>query len=323
MLNIEFNNTLTRNYHSCVFASAPTAKVKGDNPMSYQQQSAGVPEETARLCRRANRKGNPYMKLRDELGPLYEDRVFADLFADTGRPGHSPGMLAVVTVLQFGEGLTDRQAADAVRNRLDWKYLLGLEADDEGFDFTILTDFRNRLLSGEREILLLDAILDVFRNRRLLKARGRQRTDSTHVLAAVRVLNRLECAGETLRHALNELAAAEPDWLVQNAEPAWRDRYGARIEQYRLPKSDKEKEASALQTGADGFALLARIYSNNAPLSLRLPAVQTLARVWRQQYYYEDGQLRWRASDNLPPAELLILSQYDEEAHYSRKRDTE
>ena len=99
--------------------------------------------------------------------------------------------------------LTDRQAADAVRARIGWKYALGLELTDAGFNFSVLCEFRSRLLEGSTEELLLNRMLSLFRARNLLKARGRQRTDSTHVLSAVRNLNRLEIVGETLHHALN------------------------------------------------------------------------------------------------------------------------
>ena len=167
------------------------------------------------------------------MGPLYTDSQFAGLFAERGRPAEAPGRLARVTVFQFMEGLTDRQAADAVRSRIDWKYALALELTDAGFDFSILSDFRVRLIDGEAEQQLLDNLLVRFKARGWLKARGRQRTDSTHVLAAIRALNRLECVGEALRHALNCLAEVAPEWVRAHAPMAWSERYMARFEQYR------------------------------------------------------------------------------------------
>ena len=183
-----------------------------------------VPEGTAHVARAAFRKGNPLLKLRDELGAVFADADFADLFPKLGQPGLPPWRLALVTVLQFAEGLPDRQAADAVRGRIDWKYALSLELTDPGFDFSVLCEFRARLIAGGLEQSLLEAMLTRYRERGLLKARGRQRTDSTHVLAAVRKLNRLENVGEMLRAALNSLAAAAPDWqqpdlVVQTPQP--------------------------------------------------------------------------------------------------------
>src|ERR671921_495667 len=165
-----------------------------------------VPEETARIARAAFRKGNPLLKLRDELGAIFADADFADLFPKLGQPALPPWRLALVTVLQFREGLPDRQAAEAVRSRIDWKYLLGLELTDPGFDSTVLSEFRTRLVEGSAERRMLDAILELCRARKWLAARGRQRTDSTHVLGMIRALHRLECAGETMRHALDSLA---------------------------------------------------------------------------------------------------------------------
>ncbi len=156
--------------------------------MSLHSTEIGpVPDDTARVARAAfGRKGSRYLRLRDELGTLYDDDMFAPLFPTHGRPAEAPWRLALVTVLQFAEGLTDRQAADAVRDRLSWKYLLGLELTDGGFDFSVLSEFRVRLVEGSALHVLLDAFLDRCKEAGLLKPHGRQRTDSTHVLAAVR-----------------------------------------------------------------------------------------------------------------------------------------
>jgi transposase len=172
-----------------------------------------VPEETRRIAPAAFPRGTIYRRRRDELGALYDDQLFAPLFPTRGQPAAAPWRLALTTVMQFAEGLSDRQAAEAVRSRIDWKYTLSLELIDPGFDHTVLSEFRTRLVAGHAEQLLLDTLLARVRERGLLKPRGRQRTDSTHVLAAIRVLNRLQRVGETLRYALNSLAVVAPDWL--------------------------------------------------------------------------------------------------------------
>src|SRR2546421_8578907 len=161
-----------------------------------------VPGVTACVAHAAFPHGNVVMQLRDALGTIYTDEVFADLFPTHGQPAEAPWSLALVTVFQCMEGLTDRQAADAVRDRLAWKYALSLELTDPGFDHTVLSEFRSRLLIGGAERRLLDLLVDCARDRGLLKVRGRQRTDSTHVLAAIRALNRVELVTETMRHAL-------------------------------------------------------------------------------------------------------------------------
>jgi transposase len=282
-----------------------------------------VPDETARVAKAAFPKGNAYLTLRDELETVYADSLFASLFPKRGQPAEAPGRLAVVTVLQFAERLSDRQAADAVRSRIDWKYLLGLELTDAGFDFSVLSEFRERMLTGGHEEQLLNELLERFRERGLLKERGKQRTDSTHVQAAVRNLNRLECVGETLRATLNHLAGVAPRWLTSRVPHEWYERYGARFETYRFPASETEREQLALQVGQDGYQLLSWAYDPQTPAEIQThPAVEILRRVWVQQYYREEEQITWRKADNLPPADRAIESPYDPEARFSIKRQT-
>ncbi len=120
--------------------------------MSLRTESIpDVPEGTARVARAAFPKGNLYLKMRDELGTFYEDEDFTDLFSTRGQPAFSPWRLALITVMQFAEGLSDRQAAEAVRSRIDWKYALSLELEDSCFDFSILSEFRQRLLTKEKK----------------------------------------------------------------------------------------------------------------------------------------------------------------------------
>jgi transposase len=185
---------------------------------------APVPEHTARVARAAFPKGHPSLTFRDALGTIFQDEDFRAFFPVRGQPGLPPWRLALVTIMPFREHLADRQAAEAVRARIDWKYLLGLELTDPGFDFSVLSAFRDRLLAGSAEALLLDKLLERCRALGWLKARGQQRTDSTHVLAAVRVLNRLELVAETLRAALNALATVAPAWLQAVSPLAWYER---------------------------------------------------------------------------------------------------
>ena len=281
----------------------------------------GVPEMTARVVRAAFPKGTLAVRIREALGPLLSDEDFAAAFPRRGRPAASPGALALVSVLQFAEGLSDRQAADQVRARMDWKFLLGLELDDPGFDFTVLGDFRTRLIRHEMEERVLEAVLARLSAAGLLRAGGRQRTDSTHVLAAVRTLNRMEFVGETLRAALEALAAAAPGWLAPRIDAGWADRYGARIDSYRFPKGDDARERWARQVGRDGFALLDAVTAPGAPQWLRqVPAVAALRRAWDQQYHQDGREVRWREGKDLPPGGDRIASPYDLDARYGVKR---
>lgn len=287
------------------------------------QELYSVPEGTAQAARAAFPKGNVYLRMRDELALFYQDEAFATLFPTRGRPAESPGLLALVTVMQFAEDLTDRQAADAVRGRIDWKYALGLELTDPGFDYTLLSDFRGRLIAGSLETQLLDLMLERFKVQGCLQAGGTQRTDSTHVLAVVRELNRLELVGETLRHLLNALAVAAPAWLQSQVPGEWYDQYGSRFEATRLPDNERERQRLAEQIGTDGALMLSVLYDEEAPAWLRhLPAVESSRQIWLQQYYVHEGRLLWRESGNLPPGKQLIVSPFDTAARYSHKRST-
>ena|SRR5712691_7254952 len=154
----------------------------------HPQATYPIPAATQRVARAAFPHGNVYIQVADHLGNIYHDTQFSALFPTRGQPAEAPARLALATLLQFAEGLSDRQAADAVRSRIDWQYALGLELTDPGFHHTVLSEFRTRLVTGEIETLLLDALLTVASAQGLLKARGRQRTDSTHVVGAIRVL---------------------------------------------------------------------------------------------------------------------------------------
>lgn len=284
-----------------------------------------IPEETERVAKAAFPKGTLYMTIRNELGSLFEDHQFTALFAQRGQPAEAPWRLALVTILQFVENLSDRQAADAVRARLDWKYLLSLELTNPGFDASILCEFRARLLAAGAEHLLFDTLLSHLRTRGLLKAHGRQRTDSTHILAAIRTLGRLECLGETMRHGLETLATVAPTWLHGVAPAEWYDRYTRRFEDYRLPGSTAERVALGEQIGQDGAFLLEAIYAQQETewgWLRQIPAVEILRQVWIQQFSPCDERWRWRSGDDMPPAMRLISSPYDTEARYSAKRTT-
>lgn len=280
-----------------------------------------VPAHTVQVARAAFPKGNLYLSMRDELGTVFEDTDFMTLFSRLGYPAVTPWRLALITIMQFLENLSDRQAAEAVRSRIDWKYLLGLELTDAGFDHSVLSGFRSRLVAGEKQTLLLERLLDRFREKKLLKVRGNQRTDSTHVLAAVRVMNRLELVTETMRAALNEIAASAPEWLAEAALPEWWTRYGVRAEQSRMPRTDKAREDYARQVGEDGFQLLELLTDQQLGL-LKLAQVETLEKVWQRHYArHEDGEVNWTANADLTKAATAIESPYDTDARFSTKRD--
>jgi transposase len=226
-------------------------------------------------------------------------------------------------VMQFAENLTDRQAADAVRDRIAWKYALSLELTHAGFDFSVLSEFRQRLLDHEAEQWLLDEMLEEFNKRGLLKTHGKQRTDSTHIVAAVRILNQLELVHETLRHALNDLAQQAPAWLRSWVSSEWFGRYGERASNSRLPKAKDKRQQWAERIGEDGLFLLKQVYrADTHPELATLPSIEILRQVWVQNFCQMHGKVQLRERKGRPPSAEQIASPYDLKARYSSKRDT-
>jgi transposase len=266
--------------------------------------------------------------LRDRLGTVFADTDFADLYPRLGQPAYAPWRLALVTVMQFREGLSDRGAAEAVRARIDWKYLLSLDLDDAGFDYSVLCEFRRRLLDGDAADRLLARVLEAAREVDLLRARGRQRTDSTHVVAAIRTMNRLELVGETLRAALNAIAVRAPNWLRTVAPPEWHERYDRRVEEWRLRVGDAKRRAYIEQIGADGFLLLGALDEADALRAVTdLPEVAVLRRVWARQFERVEpseggeGGARLRPVQGRGPGDR-VESPYDTDARFRSKKAT-
>jgi len=285
-----------------------------------------IPETTATVARAAFPQGSPAMTLRDQLGPIYQDADFQALFpSEQGQPAWSAWRLASITVMQYLEDLSDRQAAEAVRGRIDWKYALSLPLEHPGVDASVLSEFRHRLVQAGAEAVLLERLLSQCQEQGWLQAGGSQRSDSTQVIAAIRVLHRLEVVGETLRAALNSLAVAAPEWLQARVSEDWFERYGSRMEDYQWPKTAEPRQHLAETFGRDGHYLLAAVWHETALTWLsQLPAVETLRQVWVQQFYLDaQHHVHWRTPEESPPAAQLIHSPYDVAARFSRKRETQ
>ena len=283
-----------------------------------------IPPLTKEIAIKAFPKGNLYMTLRDELGTFYDDNDFAQLYSSEGQPALHPGRLALICVMQYIANLSDRGTIEAVAARIDWKYALGMDLTEPGFDSSVLTLFRSRLLNGGKEKLILDRLLERCQQLQLIKAKGKARTDSTHILAAIRNLNRLEYVGETLRCALNALAVVDPEWLSNLVTADWFDRYSKPVEESRLPRGTEARNQYAAKIGQDGMKILEAIYDEQTtPQWLReVPAIETLRIAWVHQYWINNSQLSWRSHKDLPPAGLRSNSPYDTEARYGNKRHT-
>lgn len=280
-----------------------------------------IPEETRRVARAIHPKGNLYMQIRDELEGVLSDEIFADLYPSGGRPGISPARLGLVLIMQYIAGYSDRQVVEAVRDKISWKYALGLDLEDRGFDASILTDFRQRLLDNQAESRLFERVLEHLSEKNLLKGKKKQRSDATHILASVRQLNRLELVGESMRVCLNRIAQLEPVWLSDRLPQSWIDRYSQRFSDWNLPKESKKKQELANQIGQDGYQLLEWIYqTNQTPIQLRqLKEVETLRQIWVQQFSCDEfDQVYLREPKDTPKGAKIIQSPFDLETRFSQ-----
>ena len=296
--------------------------------MSLRPQAVeSIPEDTFRVAHAAFPKGNnPIMAIRDHLPQVFTDDDFKGLYSRLGQPGYAAWRLMLVCIFQFMENLSDRQAAQAVCARIDWKYALSLSLSDPGFDFSILSEFRRRLVNAEVQDFALQRILDLCKREGYIKTNSKQRTDSTHVLARIRRLNRLTLVGETLRATLNELAELHPEWLMEIMPPEWERRYVHRIEDSRFGKTESQLTAQEAQVGQDGQFLLDALERSKQGFEgverLTLQRVGLLAQVWQQQFKVTDKGPRFKPSEELAPSDERITSPYDDEATFAKKRNT-
>jgi transposase len=268
-----------------------------------------VPSLTVQVARASNPGGTTAIWVRDRLDGLWCDEDFVDWYPRDGRPGLSPAQLATVCVLQFLLGLSDRQAAEAVRCRIDFKYAMAMELDDPGFHHSVLADFRDRLAEGDRADRLLDLALARLKEAGLVRERTTQRTDSTHVLAAVRDLTRLELITEAVRAALEEVAGAFPHLLDELVDEDWGRRYGRAV---RLGKNPTKPKTRILATGNDAVRLLEHLYRHGTDRTSG-PRIQALRQIMVQNYHRDAGHLRWRTAETeggpgLPPSSRAVVS---------------
>jgi IS5 family transposase len=301
-------------------------------PQPWPQPAPEIAAAVAVMYKGKRERPLPVM-VRDQLGEWLADEQFAGAYGKRGKPGWPPGRLALVTVFQMAEDLTDRQAAEAVRTRIDWKYSLGLDLADPGFDNSILSEFRARVAGGGLDQVVMDTLLERLAAGGLVKPGGKMRTDSTHVIAAVRDLNRLELAGEAVRACLESLAVAAPHVVAHLLGDSQGKRYAARTGTWRMPASATKKEELALAYGRDGCTLLKAVYAAAASdpdlaFLAGLHQVEVLRVVLVQNYLaIEDGRgrevIKRREADaeGLPPGRSRITSPYDLDARWGVKRD--
>ncbi|WP_250284483.1 MULTISPECIES: transposase [unclassified Frankia] len=282
-----------------------------------------IPAQTVAVARAAFPRGTLAMRLRDRLAEVFVDESFTPAFGRRGAPGLPPAVLSLVTVLQFTENLTDRQAAAMAVRAIDWKYALGAELTDTGFDATVLSRFRARLAGHGLERVVFDRLLQICRDQGLISAGGRARTDSTHVISAVRDLNRTELAGESVRAALEALAVAAPDWLADTLDiDELAHRYGERVNGWTMPSSTTARDRLTVVFGQDALALCRAVSTPTAPGWLpEIPAVAFLREMLVQTYYLSTDSRgrevivkRDADKQGVPPGHRRLASPYDRDA---------
>jgi transposase len=216
-----------------------------------------MPEETGRIGKMLLEENDPYRLSGDQLFEKWKEEEFADLYSSEGKPGYSPVILAFVSVFQCMERLADRQAAQALRMRLNWKHALHLPLEDAGFDFSVLSEFRDRLIEGKAEKWVFEKLVEEIRAMGLIKERGKQRSDNIAMLVKVRRLSRIEMGVETLRLAVVALVAADREWCEEVIPPSWEEKYAQRFVRQRYSEQEwREYEANI---GNDGAWLLKRL----------------------------------------------------------------
>ena len=287
--------------------------------MSFKPQPPrAMPEELALMGGKLLAADSPYRLIGDGLYEQYDEAEFADLYSAEGKPAISPVILSFVTAFQYMENLSDRAAAEALRVRIDWKYALHLPLDYPGFDFSVLSEFRDRLIKHDAEARVFEQLLQQLQTLGLIKRRGRQRSDSMAVLTKVRELNRLELVVETLRLALRAVLKHDADWTQECVPPTWEARYGERCIAVQLSKD--ERATLAAEVGQDGQWLLERLQAESTPPGLRgLSEVQVLSTVWEQQFEVVNDQVVFKPAGPYD-GKTQIVTPHDPEARYSKKR---
>lgn len=282
------------------------------------REETGIPADTATLGQKLLPPDNRYRVIGDRLNDVVRDEDFVELYSPGGRPAISPALLSLVTVFQFLEDIPDREAAENVVVRIDWKYALHLPLEDRGFHYSDLSNFRERLEKHGKERVYFDALLARLKALGFVKKRGRQRTDSTHILALVRQLSRLELVWETLRVTLRAIEKAAPTWYLEHLPESFRTMYTEEKSDFRL--TDAEREKALRQAGADAFWLRDRLIESAPDVVRALAEVQTLEVVLAQHFERVEGQVQERKTPIDGQGTGIISSPHETEARHAKKR---
>jgi transposase len=282
------------------------------------QPPRAIPAATASLVAGLFDDGEVYQFIGDVLFDQFRDEDFADLYPPDGQPSISPVLLSFVTIFKALEDLSDRMTVYCLRFRFDWKFALHLPPEYKGFDHTVLSEFRKRLLTHEAESRVFNAIFAQLKQLGFYKQRGIQRTDSLSIYTHHRRLKRIELCVETMRTVIKELLHRAPDWTRTTLPTEWEERYAKRCKAERL--SDEERDSLSVIVGDDGAWLLDRLEQDDATDLRELRAVETLRDVWA--VHYERGlgdHMRWTENTTRGGTEI-VETPHDPDAHWASKR---
>jgi transposase len=280
-----------------------------------------IPEATAALVKALFPEGSVYQFIGDVLFEQFRDEDFADLYPKDGQPSISPVLLSFVTIFQALEDLSDRQTVYCLRFRFDWKYALHLEPGYKGFDHTVLSEFRQRLLRHGAESRVFTAIFAQLKQLGFYKHKGIQRTDSLAIYTHHRLLKRIELCVETMRVCIKHLLHHAPEWTRATLPLAWEERYAKRCKSERM--SEEERQALAVVVGDDGQWLLDRLEQEDAADLRELRAVATLRDVWAVHYERgPDSHMHWKDGGERGGSHA-IETPYDPDARWATKRSTD
>src|ERR1700690_1939398 len=275
-----------------------------------------IPEATRALVEPLLAEESVYRLIGQEVAPMVGDEDFEALYAEDGRPAVNAVVLALVTVFQFLEKVPDRAAATLAVMRLDWKYALRQDVSWSGFHYSDLCNFRKRLLAVELEGVVFERIVAYLRARGYVKAGGKQRTDSTHIVGQVMDLSRLELVWETIRVTLTALISADAPWVLKWLPSSFVEVYSVRRSDYRL--KDAEVAPALLKAGEEGQWLVTQVMTTGSPALQTLPELALLRRVLEEHYTLNAaGQLQTRPAGQVTGD--VISSPHETEARYGNK----
>lgn len=289
--------------------------------MSLQMNwNTEIPDDTARVGREILTDDDSYRLIGDGVNGFLNLKDFANLYSELGRGAICPIILSLITVFQFLENIPDRVAARWAVTRIDWKYALHLPLIWLGFNFSDLSNFRQRLLEHSAERLIFEKVLEWVRSLGFLKKHGKQRSDSTHLLGCVERLSRLELVWETLRVTLRAIKAAVPEWYTEVIPAVFHEAYVERQSDWRL--SETEVKAEMQKVGRDGFWLLDHLNESTPQSILGLAEIETLRTVWNQQFERQPDtqKVEIRPPSGRGKGKDLVVTPHDPDARWSEKR---